>query len=305
MSTNKRIPIWMILVVRIAAVYHFLIGFFIVFFPKTIFLWLQIEPPNYLFIWQSLGVIVSVYGVAYYLCSYNLLKHYPIILIGLLSNFGITIAFIVSFIAGHVNASFFWIIFTNDMIWFVPYAFIWAYLFKEFQNTSMYLDLKKEEALHNFFLHDTGESIQEISEQQPVLMIFLRHFGCSFCRELMQELSENRMQLWQKNYKAIIVHMSSDKEALDFLKQYNLEDFSQISDPTCALYESFGIKRATYGEAFHFKSWWKAFLLMSKGVFVGELSGDGFRKAATAVIYKGELLKFSQRQYVFQQPELA
>jgi hypothetical protein len=44
---------------------------------------------------------------------------------------------------------------------------------------------------------------------------------------------------------------------------------------------------------------------MCKGVFVGKLSGDGFRKAATVLIDKGEVIKVSQPEYVFQQPSIA
>jgi peroxiredoxin len=305
MSKNRAIPSWMILVVRIAAVYHFFLGLFMALFPKVIFVWLGIHPPDYLFIWQSLGTLVALYGLAYYLASYNIVKHYPIILVGLLSNTFVTVAFVFAYFSDQIHANFFWLVFINDVVWLGPFTFIWAYIFKEFQNTSLNINLQKEEALTNFFVHDTGESIFEMSEKQPVLMIFLRHFGCSFCRELLNELSESRMDLWKSNYRLVIVHMSSDDEAHDFLKPYDLDGISQISDPTCTLYESFGVKRASYLQTFHFKSWWKAFLLMCHGVFIGKLSGDGFRKAATAIIYQGEVIKFSLPEYVFEQPDMA
>jgi peroxiredoxin len=302
--SKKHVPEWMILVIRIAAVYHFFLGAYMAVFPEHLFSLLGIHPPDYIFIWESLGVLVAVYGMAYFLASYNILRHYPVILIGLMSNTFVTIAFIYAYVSNQIHANFFWLVFINDILWLGPLIFIWAYIFKELQNTTVDVNLQRDEALSNFYLDDSGESIYELSQQQPVLLVFLRHFGCSFCREFLVDLSSSRLQLWQKNYKTVIVHMSSDEEAMTFLKDYNLESLSQISDPNCLLYESFGVERASYAQTFHIKSWWKAFILMCKGVFIGKLSGDGFRKAASAIVYKGEIVKFSKPKYVFEQPEL-
>ncbi len=304
MKFRTLVPNWMILVVRVAAVYHFILGVYMAIFPTHIFSVLGIHPPDYIFLWESLGALVGLYGLAYYLASYNIIKHYPIILIGLLSNTFITIAFVYAFFSHQIHENFFWLVFVNDVLWLGPLIIIWAYIFKEIQNTSVNMKIQKEEALHNFFLHDTGESIHEISLQQPVLLIFLRHFGCSFCREMLEDLSASQLDLWKNNYRTVIVHMSSDEEANDFLKSFGLHNMSQISDPNCILYDAFGIQRATYAQTFHFKSWWKAFVLMCKGVFIGKLSGDGFRKAASAVVYKGDIIKMSLPKYVFEQPNL-
>jgi hypothetical protein len=121
---------------------------------------------------------------------------------------------------------------------------------------------------------------------------------------MLEDLSSAQLDLWKKNYRTVIVHMSSDEEANEFLKSFDLQNMSQISDPNCILYDAFGIQRATYAQTFHFKSWWKAFVLMCKGVFIGKLSGDGFRKAASAVVYKGDIIKMSLPKYVFEQPNL-
>jgi peroxiredoxin len=304
MTLSRKVPEWMILVVRIAAVYHFVLGLIMFFFPTSIFDWIQISPPNYLLLWQTLGAMVALFGLAYYLASYNIVKHYPVILVGLLSNTFITIAFVYAYLTDQIQDNFFWLVFVNDVVWLAPFTLIWAYIFKAFQDTSLNLNVEIDEALENFYLSDSGESLYTVSQTQPVILIFLRHFGCSFCREMLHELSESRMDFWNKNHRMVIVHMSSDEEAYQYLKLYNLESVAQISDPACVLYEAFGVSRATYSQTFHIKSWWKAFVLMCKGVFIGKLSGDGFRKAASAIIYKGEIMKVSKPEYVFEQPDL-
>ncbi|MFN8816592.1 MAG: hypothetical protein ACK5ZV_07645, partial [bacterium] len=33
-----------------------------------------------------------------------------------------------------------------------------------------------------------GQSVAELSMRSPVLMVFLRHFGCTFCREALADV---------------------------------------------------------------------------------------------------------------------
>ncbi|MBK9213569.1 MAG: hypothetical protein IPO14_11630 [Saprospiraceae bacterium] len=37
-----------------------------------------------------------------------------------------------------------------------------------------------------------GNKLYELSMQHGVLVVFLRHFGCAFCREALHELSEQK-----------------------------------------------------------------------------------------------------------------
>ena len=37
-----------------------------------------------------------------------------------------------------------------------------------------------------------GINILRLSHQQPVMLVFLRHFGCTFCREAMRDLGRIR-----------------------------------------------------------------------------------------------------------------
>jgi len=107
-----------------AALYNLASGAFIVLFPFTLFHWAGMPEPNYPMIWQSVGMIVGVYGIGYGCAATNPYRHWPIVLVGFLGKLFGPIGFVVSafhgqlpWVAGMVNV-------TNDLIWLIPFAFI-------------------------------------------------------------------------------------------------------------------------------------------------------------------------------------
>ena len=39
---------------------------------------------------------------------------------------------------------------------------------------------------------ETGRTLLELVDESPLLLIFLRHFGCSFCRQTLDDVSRIR-----------------------------------------------------------------------------------------------------------------
>jgi small multidrug resistance pump len=59
-------------------------GAWVLFFPFAFFDLFSLARPDHPQIWQSVGMIVGVYGVGYYISAYNPYKHWPVILVGYL-----------------------------------------------------------------------------------------------------------------------------------------------------------------------------------------------------------------------------
>ena len=112
------------IVLFVAAIYNLLWGSLVVVLPD---LWFQLNgmaAPNYRVIWQSVGMIVGVYGVGYGIAAFNPYRHWPIVLVGLLGKVFGLIGFVQSAITGSLPWRFGWINVTNDLIWIVPFAMI-------------------------------------------------------------------------------------------------------------------------------------------------------------------------------------
>ncbi|MFM7056624.1 MAG: alkyl hydroperoxide reductase [Planctomycetota bacterium] len=118
------VPVWMGRVLVAAAVYNLAWGTFVIFCPTLPFAWLGIAPPNYPGLWQCIGMIVGVYGIGYGLAAGNPVRHWPIVLVGLLGKIFGPIGFLNAAISGEFPWSAGWTIVTNDLIWWIPFCAI-------------------------------------------------------------------------------------------------------------------------------------------------------------------------------------
>lgn len=95
-----------------------------------------------------------------------------------------------------------------------------------------------------------GNSLHELSMEFPLMVVFLRHFGCVFCKEALKDLSEKKPQLELKGIKLVFVHMGDDKTAEKYFSDYNLGSYYTISDPDCKVYTDFGLTKGSFGQIF-------------------------------------------------------
>ena len=115
MSSNA--PSWMRNWLFAAAAYNALWGAFVIFFPLALFEWFALEPPNYVSIWQCVGMIVGVYGVGYAIAATDPMRHWPIVLVGLLGKVFGPFGFLFAVANAELPWRFGWTIITNDLIW--------------------------------------------------------------------------------------------------------------------------------------------------------------------------------------------
>ncbi len=107
-----------------AGLYNLLWGAGVVLFPNAGFSLIGIDPPRYPEIWQCVGMIVGVYGIGYLVAARDPLRHWPIVLVGLLGKIFGPIGFLQAAATGALP----WIagltILTNDLLWWVPFSII-------------------------------------------------------------------------------------------------------------------------------------------------------------------------------------
>lgn len=135
-------------------------------------------------------------------------------------------------------------------------------------------------------LTNTGERLDNLAENTCLLMVFLRHFGCSFCRETMTDLSQVRDQLEELGVQPIMVHMVSSKLADQILPLYNLDDIPHISDPEKTLYSRFGFTQTNWKHIMHPTVLWRSFMAgVVKGHLAGKPVGDPYQMPGL-ILYK-------------------
>lgn len=154
---------------------------------------------------------------------------------------------------------------------------------------------------------NSGESIAKITEKQPVLLIFLRHFGCSFCREAIADIAKRRKRLEAHGVRLVFVHMAPEQVTAEkFFKKYRLFPIDHISDPEKRFYAAFGLGRGTPTQLFGLMNWIRGFqagVLEGHGFdFHGEDIGDGFQMPGVFVLQKGQVKHSYIHQHAWDRP---
>ncbi|QDT54687.1 hypothetical protein Pan44_27220 [Caulifigura coniformis] len=108
-----------------AGVYNLVWGLFVILRPLAFFEWTRFEPlPNYPELWQCMGMVIGVYGIGYLIAASDPVRHWPIVLVGLLGKIFGPIGFVWTAAGGKLPWSFGVMLLTNDLIWWAPFGII-------------------------------------------------------------------------------------------------------------------------------------------------------------------------------------
>lgn len=112
------------LTLQLAAIYNIVWGALVILFPQLFFELSDLPIPNYLSIWQCVGMIVGVYGLGYWIAATDPYTHWPIVLVGFLGKIFGPIGFLKEILWGNLNLKFGINIIFNDLIWWIPFFLI-------------------------------------------------------------------------------------------------------------------------------------------------------------------------------------
>ncbi len=114
-----------------AFLYNVGFGFWVVIFPAQAFELFNMPVPEYLYLWQTVGMIVGVYGIGYAIAALNEIRHFPIVLVGLLGKIFGPIGFVFTWLNGDIPLAFGILIIFNDLIWYPAFIGIFLRFRKE------------------------------------------------------------------------------------------------------------------------------------------------------------------------------
>ena len=123
-----------------------------------------------------------------------------------------------------------------------------------------------------------GRTIGKLSDSYPVMIVFLRHFGCTFCREALAEISLKKEKIAESGTQLIFVHMADTETAEQYFTRYHLEGSEHVSDPTCNFYAKFGLVKGKTTQLMGLRVWMRGFQAgVMEGHGIGKLMGDSFQ----------------------------
>ena len=155
---------------------------------------------------------------------------------------------------------------------------------------------------------NSGETLTQLAERQPVLLIFLRQFGCSFCREAISDIAKRRQRLEAKGARIVFVHMAPNKDVAEkFFRKYKLFPIDHISDPEMRFYQAFGLGRGTPAQLFGLMNWIRGFqagVIEGHGFAYQDMElGDGFQMPGVFVLQKGTIKHSFVHRHAWDRPD--
>lgn len=94
---------------------------------------------------------------------------------------------------------------------------------------------------------DKGEDVVvgSVWQDQPAAVVFLRHFGCTFCREHAAELQERFDEIEDAAGTAVAIGMGTPAHAAEFRRMSGIE-FPLLVAPDTSLHEDAGLTRGNW-----------------------------------------------------------
>ena len=180
----------------------------------------------------------------------------------------------------------------NQKTLILAYQFLKQRRFGIFMRT-IELDLMAEMQCSN------GQTLEQLSKNQAVMLVFLRHFGCSFCREALHEISKIYDETLAEGTQIVFVHMTDYATAKPYFEKYNFKDAIQISDLDCKYYADFGLVKKGGKQLLGLSSFVRGFqstVLQGHGLWAA--LGDGFQMPGVFLIQDSEV----KSSFIHQEP---
>lgn len=151
---------------------------------------------------------------------------------------------------------------------------------------------------------ESGQTLAELSANHPVLVVFLRHSGCPYCRQTLAQLAKLRSTLEAKHTRLVIVHHDTPENGAAWIGKYELGECEQISDPDGQLYAQFELGKTSLWNLFGPHTWWpgfKATILQLNGI--SKPVGDIKQLTGAFVIHHGKIVQAFRQKLSHQSPD--
>ena len=105
----------------------------------------------------------------------------------------------------------------------------------------------------------TGETVQLSSlwTKQPLLLAFTRHFGCTQCKAMLDELVSGRERIEKAGLAIAVVNQGTPEATAAFARQY-APGLLMLADPERKAYEAYGLERGNLFQTFLNPKVWSA-----------------------------------------------
>jgi hypothetical protein len=247
-----------------------------------------VRPENPI-LWQFLGLICGILGLALLLAARDPVQQWVIVLFALIKSAAVSTIVIRAVLTDVLPARSLGFLVISDLIWIPAYGYIlWTALrARAGIPISRSQPYSVSDAAASYRL-STGQTLAEASAERVLALVFLRHFGCTFTRQILRGLLDLEQQARERDASLVLVHMLQSGQEIDYLGEHS--EIPRIADPRCELYRAFGLGKGGFFELFGPRVWWRGMISVVKGCGVGHLAGDGLQMPGAFLFHQGKII---------------
>ncbi len=127
-------PKWMSVVLVLAGVWNVAWGTWVILFPTLSFAHSGVARPDvpllYPQLWQCIGMVVGVYGVAYALAARDPARNWAIVFVGLLGKLFCPLGWAFGVLTEQTPPAAIVTVVPNDLVWWVPFVLILRHAYR-------------------------------------------------------------------------------------------------------------------------------------------------------------------------------
>lgn len=298
-----RVPKWMPSILVAAGIYHLLFAVWVGFWPNQAFDWIGCARPTHPMLWRGMGFLAGAFGVGFLIAARAPIRHWAIVLIGFIKFNLVILTLVAGLLEGPLPREIVLMVVIDDLIWWFPFvSILWASVQAHAgQPPSGEAPLSLEKASERYKL-STGETLAEAAGEQTLVLVFLRHFGCTFTRKILRELEDLKREADEHDARLVLIHMLSPGDERHYIR--GRKDIARISDPMCELYRAFGLGKGGFLELFGPRVWLPLLAALLRGCGVGHLAGDGLQLPGAFLYWKGEIVRAQRARTQADLPDL-
>lgn len=147
-----------------------------------------------------------------------------------------------------------------------------------------------------------GTTLGDLNNRCVVIMVFLRHNGCTFCREAIDDISKIRPEATQDGSEFVLVHHGDARRMERLLEESSLGDVPSIHDPERALYKVFGLTEARLDQWLSPAVMIRGIESVLKGHSVGRFDGNVSQMPGVFILAQNEVIGSYVHQTVADRP---
>ncbi len=276
------------LVLCVAGLYCLVFAVVTVSWPAKAFELTGMHASGHHFLVQVIGLFYLVFGISYFLAARDPIRHWRIVLVCTLKIVVVVTAALFTWWRQILPTPMILLLVVDDALWLIPFLMIlWSTLQAHLGRPPLYQDPLSVVQASDQYRLSSGETLAEAASEQVVVLVFLRHFGCTFTRQLLRGLELIEQQAGQHKARLVLVHMLQSGKETGYLGDRT--GVARIADPYCELYRSFGLGKAGFWELFGPRVWLRGIIALFRGCGVGHLAGDGLQMPGVFLFHRGNV----------------